>query len=237
MFLLGTLVNAAAIILGSLLGWRLNRIPDRMKSTVMHGMGLFTIALGISMALPGISDALYIVLSLVIGGVLGAWWDIESRLDQLGRFLERRLGGTKQGISQGFVFATLIFCVGSMAIVGSIQSGMNGQNNILFTKSIMDGFSSVIFTSTLGIGVIFAAIPIVLYEGMIATLAYLFGNYLNSPLLIADMTSVGGILILGIGMNIMELKRVQVANLLPSLAIVVALHWAVLHVVPWFRLA
>ncbi len=232
-FLLGTLVNAVAVVIGSFIGWRLHRIPDRLKSTVLHGMGLFTIALGISMAIQGLSDALYIVLAIVIGGVLGSWWDIEGHLDQLGCMIERRLGGGKQGISRGFVFATLIFCVGSMAIVGSIQSGMSGQNNILFTKSVMDGFSSIIFTSTLGIGVGLAAIPIFLYQGMIATLAHIFGNYLNSPVLITDLTATGGILILGIGMNIMEVKKIQVANLLPSLVVVISLHWMVSHLAPW----
>lgn len=229
MFLIGTAVNTISIIVGTLIGSLFSSIPERLKTTVMQGVGLFVVALGLSMALSGISDTLYIVFAVVIGSILGAWWNIEERLQRMGQVVEGKLGRSSGRLAEAFVFASLVYCVGSMAVVGAIQSGMNGQNTILYTKSVLDGFSAIVFTSTMGIGVGLAAIPVFLYEGLIALLAYLFGSALHSPILITDMTSVGGILIMAIGINVLEIKKLQVGNMLPAMAVVVILRWVGLH--------
>lgn len=229
MFLLGTIVNTLAILAGTLIGSRFSSIPSRLKSTVMQGMALFVIVLGLSMALSGIQDTLYIVFSMVIGSALGAWFDIEGKLELLGTKIESKLGSSSGKIAEAFVFASLVYCVGSMAVVGAIQSGVNGQNTILYTKSVLDGFSAIIFTSAMGIGVGFSALPVFLYEGLIATLAYIFGSALHSSILIQDMSAVGGVLILAIGINLLDIKKIQVGNMLPAMVVVVILRWAGIH--------
>lgn len=229
MFLLGTIVNTAAILLGTLIGSRFSSIPQRLKSTVMQGMGLFVVALGVSMALSGLADTLLIVSSIVIGSLIGAWMNLEERLESLGRRLESKLGRQAGSVAEAFVFASLVYCVGSMAIVGAIQSGLEGQNTILYTKSVLDGFSAIVFTSTMGVGVGLAAIPVFLYEGGLAALSYVFGSELHNTFIITDMTAVGGILILGIGLNVLEIKRLQVGNMLPAMLVVVIMKWIVMH--------
>jgi len=228
-FLLGTIVNTAAILLGTLIGSRFSSIPQRLKSTVMQGMGLFVVALGTSMALSGLADTLLIVSSIVLGSLIGAWLNLEDRLESLGRRLESKLGRQAGSVAEAFVFASLVYCVGSMAIVGAIQSGLEGQNTILYTKSVLDGFSAIVFTSTMGVGVGLAAIPVFLYEGGLAALSYAFGSELHNTLVITDMTSVGGILILGIGLNVLEIKRLQVGNMLPAMLVVVIMKWVAMH--------
>ena len=223
MFLLGAIVNSIAIMIGASIGFRFHHIPERIKNTVMQGIGLFVIALGLSMALDAPRDTLFIVLSIVIGGAIGSWWRIEERLAQIGVALEGKFGHASGEVYEGFMFASLVFCVGSMAVLGGIQSGVDGQNNILYTKSVLDGFSALIFTSTMGLGVGLAAIPVFLYEGAIATLAYFFRGDFHSVPIIMDMTAVGGLLIAGIGINILGLKKIMVGNLLPSLVVVVML--------------
>lgn len=229
MFLLGTIVNTMAIVVGTVIGSLFSSIPERLKTTVMQGVGLFVVALGLSMALSGIGDTLYIVFAVVLGSILGALLDIEARLQRVGRVIELKMGRSSGKTAEAFVFASLVYCVGSMAVVGAIQSGMNGQNTILYTKSVLDGFSAIVFTSTMGVGVGLAAIPVFLYEGAIALLAYLFGSAMHSPILITDMTSVGGILIMAIGVNVLEIKRLQVGNMLPAMVVVVILKWTGMH--------
>ncbi len=233
MFLVGPIVNTLAIILGTFIGIGLKGIPERMRTTVIQGMGLFAISLGISMAIAApSSDIIYVVLSVVLGGVLGAWWDIEGGLDRFGHYAERRFQGKSGGMSEAFIFATLLFGVGSMAVLGALQSGLNGQNTILYTKSVLDGFSAIIFTSVMGPGVGFAAIPIFLYEGGIATIAHFMGANLRSSTILADVTSVGGLLIMGIGINLLEIKRIKVANLLPAMIVVALIRWLATHALP-----
>ncbi len=228
MFLLGSVVNTIAILVGSLIGTRMARMPERIKTTVMQGLGIFLAALGVSMSLAAPKDALYIVLSLVLGGALGAWLNIEDGLNNWSRKLESLLGKTNNDLAEGFIFSTLVFAVGSMAIVGAIQSGVTNDNSILFTKSVLDGFAAIIFASTMGLGVGLSALPILLYEGGMATIAHFFGGNSN-PLIISDLTATGGILIIGIGINVLHIKRIEVANLLPSLLVVACLRWLAIH--------
>lgn len=218
MFLLGTVVNALAVLVGSVIGLVLPSIPERMKSTIMQGLSLTVILIGFSMALSDMKDILLIIISVVLGALLGEWIDIEAGLLRFGQAVEKRAKRLGNGqIAEAFVAASLLFCVGSMAIVGAIQSGVSGDNTTLYAKSTLDFFSSIVFTSTLGFGVALSALAVFVYEGLIATLAYFAGTALNSAAVIGVMTATGGLLIVGIGINILGLKKIAVGNLLPAM--------------------
>lgn len=239
MFLIGTIVNAIAVAFGSLIGLVIPSIPERMKLTIMQGVALCVILIGATTAFADANDILVIIASVVVGALIGEWINIELWLERLGAFVEKRFkqksGG---GVAEGFVVASLVFCVGSMAIVGAFQDGFLGHHKVLFAKSLLDGFSSIIFASTLGVGVMLSAIPIFLYEGLIATASFLLGNVLNSPPIINCMSATGGLLIVGIGINLMEIKKVKVGNLLPAMFVAAVFKWATLFVQGhhWFGL-
>jgi uncharacterized protein len=224
--LLGTIVNGACIAIGALLGKLLYRIPEQVKSTVMSVIGLAVTLLGIQMGLKG-EQFLVVIFSLVLGGILGELWRLEDKLNQLGNWLERKIGADQQGnIAKGFVTATLLFVIGAMAIVGALDSGLRGDHRVLYTKSILDGFTSIILTTTLGIGVIFSAIPVMLYQGTIALFAALIERWVPDGLLesfITESTATGGILIIAIGLNILGITKIRIANLLPSILVVAVL--------------
>ncbi|MEH7123457.1 DUF554 domain-containing protein [Bacillus sp. JJ1532] len=223
MFLLGTLVNGLLIIIGTLLGKMLNKIPENMKGTVMHAIGLAVMVLGLQMALKG-ENFLVVIISLVFGAVLGEYFALENKLNALGDWLERKIGSNGQGsISQGFVTATLIFVIGAMAIIGALDSGIRGDHDVLYTKSIIDGFTALILTTTLGIGVLFSAIPVVIYQGLIALFATQIDQFVPPILMdsfIKEMTATGGIMIFAIGLNLTGIIKIRVANLLPGIAVV-----------------
>ncbi|RNB76660.1 DUF554 domain-containing protein [Brevibacillus panacihumi] len=222
MILFGTLVNAAAIIVGSLLGLLLTRIPESIRKTVMQGIGLAVVVLGLKMAL-GTENILLVIVSIVVGAILGEWIRIDHGLNQAGKWLEKKVGGDKQGsIATGFVTATLVYCIGAMGVLGAMDSGLRNNHDILYTKALIDGFSAIIFTSTLGIGVLFSAIPVLLYQGVIAVLSTQIYNLVSEKMLDAillEVTAVGGLMIIAIGINILELKKIQVANMLPALVV------------------
>lgn len=221
MILLGTLVNAVAIIAGALLGRLLSGIPDSIRRTVMQGIGLAVVLLGIKMSL-GTENFLLVILSIVIGSILGELMRIESGLNQLGQWLERRIGGKQGDIATGFVTATLVYCIGAMAVLGSMDSGLRNNHEILYTKAMLDGFSAIIFSSTLGIGVLFSAVPVFVYQGAIALLSTQIYNFVSQETLnamLVEVTAVGGLMIIAIGINILELKKINVANMLPALVI------------------
>lgn len=220
MVLWGTIINAVAIICGSLLGSAFNRISEGIKNTVMQGIALVVCVLGISMALKT-ENMLIPIFSLVLGGVIGELIRLSDWLDRLGSWVERVVGKRGKGnIATGFVTSTLVYCVGAMAILGAMDSGLRLNHDILYTKSILDGFSAIIFSSTLGIGVLFSAIPVFLYQGLIALGSTFISSFVGQEMLtsiITEITAVGGILIIGIGLNILELKKINVANLLPAI--------------------
>lgn len=235
MFLLGTMVNGLLIIIGTLLGKLLHRIPEQMKGTVMHGIGLAVIVLGLQMGLKS-NNFLIVILSLVFGAVLGEYFDLEEKLNRLGNWLELKVGnGRGQGsIAQGFVTATLIFVIGAMAIIGALDSGIRGDHDVLYTKAIIDGFTALILTTTLGIGVIFSAIPVILYEGIIAAFATQIDQLIPQALMdsfISEMTATGGVMIFAIGLNLIGLIKIRVANLLPGI-VVTAIIVAILYYFP-----
>lgn len=218
----GTAVNALAIITGSLIGVRLNKgIPERINDTLMKGMALCVILIAI-MGINSVSgklssnDTLIIIISIAIGAIIGEIVDIDRRLKNLGDSIERKLNGRGGKVSEGFVTASLVFCVGAMAIVGSLQSGLEGNYKVLFAKSVIDGITSVVFASTLGIGVMLSAASVFLYQGIITLTAGLLKGVLLTPV-VNDMTAVGSALIIAIGLNMLGSSKVKVANLLPAI--------------------
>jgi len=221
---LGTIVNALAIIVGGLVGMLFGKaLPEKMKNTVIQGIGLAVILIGLSMALQS-KNTLVVIASLVLGGILGEWIDIELRLQQLGQTLEKILakGGKGGNFTKAFVSASLIYCVGAMAIMGSLESGLKGVHDILFAKAMLDGVSAIVFASSMGIGVLVSAIPVFLYQGGITLSATLLQGLLSAPV-IAEMSATGGLLIVGIGLNILEIKEIKVGNLLPGIFMTIPL--------------
>ncbi|WML24337.1 DUF554 domain-containing protein [Neobacillus sp. OS1-33] len=223
MFLLGTLVNGLLIVIGTLLGKLLNRIPEGMKITVMYAIGLSVMVLGLQMGLKS-ENFLIVIISLVVGAVAGEALKLEDKLNDLGLWLEQKVGASngKGSISEGFVTATLIFVIGAMAIIGALDSGIRGDHAVLYTKSLIDGFTALILTTTLGIGVIFSAIPVVLYEGLIALFATQIDRFVPQALMdqfIVEMTATGGIMIFAIGLNLTGMVKIRVANLLPGIVV------------------
>lgn len=219
--MLGTIVNALAIIIGSLLGLLLNKgIPENYKNIVMSGVGLSVVLIGLKSALT--SDSLMIVIfSLIIGAVIGEFLKIEEKLERLGEHMEQMVASKssdQSSFARGFVTASLVFCVGSMAIVGSLESGLTGTHQTLFAKSVLDGVTSIIFASTLGLGVLFSSLAVFIYQGLITLLAVFLKGYLVTET-ISQMTSVGGLLILAIGFNMLKITSIRVGNLLPGIFI------------------
>lgn len=223
MVLLGTLVNAVCVIIGAFLGRFLQNIPDKVKETVMIGIGLAVVAMGLQMTFES-EQYLLVILSIVIGAIIGEWIDLEKHLNTLGKWIESKMKPTEgTSISQGFVTATLIFCVGAMAILGALDSGIRNNHDVLITKGIIDGFTAIILSSTLGIGVLFSAVPILVYQGLIALLATQIDKWVPAGLMemfIAEMTATGGLMIVTIGLNVLGIMKIRSANLLPSIVVV-----------------
>ncbi len=222
--MIGTIINSIAIILGCFVGLLLKGyFPERISIILFQGIGLITLTLGVQMAILA-KDILLIILSLLMGGIIGEMIDIEKRLDNVGnkiKLLFKQQKG-KERFTEGFITASLLYCVGSMAVMGAIEEGINGNPGILLAKSALDGISSIIFASSLGIGVLFSAIPVFLYQGTITKVAFFVKNWITADI-INEMTAVGGILIIGLSLNILELKKIKTANLLPSLLIIILL--------------
>jgi uncharacterized protein len=216
--LLGTIVNTVSIIAGSLIGLLFRGgISEKYNRIMMQAIGLAVVLIGVKTALK--TDAILIViLSLAIGGILGELLGIEDRLELLGNWIGKRLSKDSTGIARGFVSASLLFCVGAMAIVGSMESGLAGDHQTLFAKSILDGISSVFFASTLGIGVIFSAASVFVYQGFITMTASFLGQFLV-PDVVSQMSAIGGLLILAIGIGLLEIKKIKVGNILPAIFI------------------
>ncbi len=218
----GTLINIAAILGGTTLGMILRtRLPDRVSNVALQGIGTFTIFLGIRLALQT-QSILVMLFALVIGGIVGAFLDIEGGLDRIAERLETRFATQQSQIAKGFLTATLLFCVGPMAIIGSLEDGISGNYQILMTKSMMDGFCSIAFGATMGIGVALSAVAVLVYQGGITVLSSTMKQLLTDAAII-EMTAAGGLLIIGIGLDTLGIKKIQVANLLPALVVAAVL--------------
>ena len=216
--MLGTIVNSLAIIIGGIIGVLFkNFIPVKYADSINKASGLAVIAVGIQLMLKG-NNMTLMIISVILGTFIGEIIRIETRLNNAGDYLQKRFVKSGNDLSSGFVTCTLIFCVGSMAIVGSIQSGLVGNHEILFAKSILDGIISMTMAVTLGVGVCLSALSVFLYQGTITLLAQSLQSVLND-IVIAEMTSVGGILIMAIGLNFLEIKRIKVGNMIPAVFI------------------
>ena len=221
----GTIINIITVVIGGTLGTFLGaRLPDKVRETVMHGLGLLVFVIGLQMALTT-HNILIVMASILVGGIIGELVGIQAWLDALGKKLEERFarGGEAGKFTRGFVTASLVFCIGPLAILGSIQDGLIGDFNLLAIKSMLDGFAGLAFASTLGIGVTFAALSVLVYQGGISLLAMLLGSALGSvtretPWVI-EMSATGGVLIMGISLLLLDLKQIRIANLLPAVLI------------------
>lgn len=215
------MVNALAIAVGALVGNKLRGgISERFRSILMQGMALAVMLIGITGAIKT-TDALVVVVSLAIGALVGEGVNIEKRLEQVGDALKRRVKGAEASFTQGFVSASLIFCVGAMAIVGSLDAGLRGEYSTILTKSLIDGITAAMLASTLGLGVIFSAVAVFVYQGAITLLAGLLQPLLTEAI-ITEMSAVGGLLIFAIGLNMQGITKIRVGNLLPAILVPLA---------------
>ena len=214
----GTIVNVLAVAVGGTVGLLLNKgIPERITKALMTGVGLCVLYIGIDGCLAG-EQMLVTILSLAIGAVIGELLDLDARLERLGQAVERKLtkpNGDTPTVAKAFVNASLLFCVGTMTIVGSLQSGLTGNHETLYLKSVLDLISSIVFGATLGWGVLLSCVTILVYQGGIALLAQVVAPYLND-VVVAEMTCVGSLLIVALALNILNITKIKVANFLPA---------------------
>lgn len=223
MILTGTIVNVAAISAGALVGRYAGRfIPNRMRQTVMAGLGLTVLLIGLQLALKS-RQPMIVIGSLILGGVLGELLQIEARLEAFGLWLQGRFTGAGN-IAEGFVAASLLYCVGAMAIMGALQDGLSGTPTILYAKAALDGVASIALASTLGIGVLFSALTVAIYQGGI-TIAAESAKALLTETVVLEMNAVGGLLIVAIGLDLIGVKRLPVGNMLPAVFVAVGLIW------------
>jgi uncharacterized protein len=221
--LVGTLINIVTVLIGGFLGtWLGERLPARMRETILHGLGLVTLVVGVQLCFKT-HNIIVVLASVLVGAILGEWWKIDLGLEWASEWLRGRVASRLSGrnlerFSEGFVTASLVFCVGPMAILGSIQDGLTGDYSLLAIKSVLDGFTALAFASSLGLGVVFSVLTILLYQGGLSLLAGLAQNVLTDAM-VGEMSATGGVMILAIGLLLLDVKRIRVANLLPGLVI------------------
>jgi uncharacterized membrane protein YqgA involved in biofilm formation len=216
--MIGTLVNVGAVIVGGSLGLLFRRkIPERMFTIIFQAIGIFTLYLGFSMALKA-NELLIMVFSLVLGALIGEFLRLEERIESLSEKLKKKVGSGDANFSTGLLTAFMLFCMGAMTIVGSIEEGMGKEPTLLMTKSLMDGISAVALSAVLGIGVIFSVVPLLIYQGGLTLLAAMFGDVIPQAI-INEITGIGGVLILGLGLSILDIKKIKVLNMLPALLV------------------
>ena len=226
--MIAVFVNCIAIIIGSLIGVIFSsRISDNLSRVVQTGAGVVTMVIGIEMAL-AYENIIFLAMAVIAGGILGSWMDIDGKIlllgDALGRLVLRKKNSQSQqeqgssNFAYGFLNASVLFCVGAMAILGSIKAGIDGDYTIIFTKSVLDGFMAIVFAAALGIGTAFSALTVLVYQGALTLLSGLVAAYTNDVLL-AELGATGGILIIMIGVNLMGLAKIKTANYLPALVL------------------
>ncbi len=220
--MIGTFVNVGAVILGSIIGIVLrNKLPEKLTTIAFQAIGLFTIFLGITMAFKT-EHYLILIFSLILGSIIGQLLDIDAWLTRISESLKKKWHSKNDKFSEGLVTAFLLFCMGSMTILGAIEEGLGGNPNLLLAKSLLDGFASIALAAALGFGVMLSVIPLLVYQGGLTLCARLFEQSVTLPI-INELTAVGGIILIGLGISILEIKKLKVINMLPSLVIVVIL--------------
>ena len=234
MFLTGTLLNVMAVLVGTTIGVLAgSRVPERMQRTLTDGLGLFTLAIGFALSLRLLLDRsapvgsdLAVLAALLAGAAIGEALRLSDRLDQLGDWFQRRLARGEQPsrVSEAFVTASLVFCVGPLTILGSIQNGLTGDIQLLSVKSLLDGVASVAFAAALGAGVYLSALSVLVIQGSIATIAWLAGGGLDQSAVDAA-SAVGGLMLIGVGLRLLEIRQVRVVNLLPALLLAPIFVW------------
>lgn len=222
--MIGTLVNTAAVIIGGFIGLVLKkRMPDRVTTIYFQAIGLFTLAIGASMAV-SMEKILIVVSSLALGSLIGEWCDLERGVEKLSEYLKVRFKIGSEKFSEGLVTSFLLFCVGSMTILGTIQEGTGGSPDLLFTKSSMDFFSAILLASAMGVGVLFSSVPLFIFQATITIIARYAASFFTEDIILG-LTNVGGILLIGLGINILGIKKLRIMNMLPSLVVVVLFLW------------
>ena len=224
----GTLVNTAAVLIGGIAGTLLGSgLSDRIRETVISGMSLVVIVIGVKMALQT-SNILIVLGSITLGGILGEILHLQKHLDSLGNWLQRGTSGipflSGGQFSQGFVTASLVFCVGPMTIIGSIQDGLSGDSSLLMVKSVLDGFAAMAFASVFGMGVTFSALVVLLVQGTLTLGSSLF-NEILTEVMVSELTATGGVIMLGIAVHMLELKKIRLANYIPALVMAPLIVW------------
>ena len=223
---LGTIVNTLAVICAGLLGLLLRRaLPERIRGIVFQAIGLFTVVYGVHLTFElasGAKHLLSLIFSLLIGGIIGEALNLEGRLDALAERVKQRMAGREEKFSEGLVTAFLIFCIGPMTIVGSINDGLKGDPSLLYAKSMLDFFTGTALAASFGIGVLVSALPLFVFQ-LLITLIGVWAAAMFTPVVQSQLTAVGGVLVLGLGLKMLEVARLRITNLLPALVIVVAL--------------
>jgi len=217
--MIGSIINAAAVIAGGLIGLLVHtRLPKQITHTTFQAIGLFTIVLGITMAIKT-THYLAMVVSLVLGTIIGSMLHLETIIIKIGDYLKKKTKSKNHQFSEGFITAFMLYCMGSLTILGAIEEGLGNPPTLLLSKSVLDGFSSIALAATMGAGVIFSALPLFLYQGSITMVTSIMQQSL-SPLLVTELSAVGGVLLVGLGIDILDLKKIPVLNMLPSLPII-----------------
>jgi len=220
--MIGTLVNSAAVVIGSLLGLTVrSKLPEKVTERVFQGIGLFTVFLGLKMAFRT-ENYLLMIFSMVLGAIAGELLDIDRLVGRFGEWLKKRVKSKNDRFSDGLVTAFLLFCMGSMTILGAFEEGLGGKPDLLLAKSVLDGFSSIALSASLGVGVIFSVIPLLIYQGGLTLFAASLQGILTEGV-INELTSVGGLLLIGLGINILGIKKLRILNMIPALLIVIVL--------------
>jgi uncharacterized membrane protein YqgA involved in biofilm formation len=226
--MIGTIVNISAVIAGTTIGALLkSRLPKKMVQTIFHVLGIFTLVIGFIMALK-VHSLLIVFFSLIIGTVLGEIIDLDNHVERFATNLKKKMKSGGEQFSEGLLTGFLMFCMGSMTILASFDEGIKNDSTLMITKSIMDGFSSIALASAFGIGVGFSVIPMLIYQGSLTLLASYLGSFF-SPTMIIELTATGGILLIGLGFNILEIKKIKVFNMLPALVFAVFFAWLNQH--------
>lgn len=220
--MLGTFVNVGAIVTGTIIGVLIqSKLPKKFVTIIFQAMGLFTLFLGMSMALK-MEHFIMGIGSLVIGSIIGEWIGLEKYMNRFSDWVKNKLRMKNEKFSDGLITAFLLYCMGSLTILGAIEDGMNNNPDLLLMKSLMDGFSSIALASAMGIGVGFSAIPLLIYQGGLTLFAGSVGEFFSETI-ITEISAVGGVLLIGLGINILEIKKLRILNMLPSLIIIIIL--------------